>query len=339
MPLHLPVNLRRRLFYITAAAVLVSGVGAAVKPTPETTSGERSAAGAKSAAAATVDSTDTVGAEATLLAAVPAAAAAKSEPEEADEAEPQPKVTTYTVEAGDTIEGIATRFGLETETLLMVNDLYADDLLQIGQELQIPAMDALVYEVAEGDTLWGVADAFDADFHEIVSANPDINADALQPGDILLVPGGTPPSRQRTMVASRGGGRSPAASGTLAWPAYAELTDWFGGRVHPVLGYWHMHDGIDIGVGWGTPVGAAAPGTVTHAGWDGGYGITVQIDHGDGVVTMYAHLSEVAVGYGDWVDTGDLIGYSGDTGNSTGPHLHFSVIVWGTPVDPLDWLP
>lgn len=339
--MHLPVKLRRRIFYVTAAAVLVSGIGVAARPDAQpATSSEPKAA--SEASASTVTAPDAVGAEAALLAAVPGAAAAadEAEPEVAQEAEPQLKVTTYTVTDGDTIEAIAQRYGLETETLLMANDLYEDDLLQIGQELQIPAIDGLVYTVAEGDTLWGVADAFSADFNEIVDANPDINADALQPGDVLLVPGGTPPSRRvGTMVASRGGERTPSVSGTLAWPAYGEITDWFGGRVHPVLGYWHLHDGLDIGAGWGSPVGAAAAGTVTHAGWNGGYGITVQIDHGDGVETMYAHLSEVTVGYGEWVETGDLIGYVGDTGNSTGPHLHFTVIVGGSPVDPWEWLP
>ena len=343
--MHLPTSVvRRRVFATALAALVVSGVGVAVRPqalpaaTPEQAGSEDSAA-AEYTPDMFYGPILPVGAEAVVTQKLAPAAKGESEPEP-DEEQPAPKVTTYTVVEGDTIEAIAQRYGLSTETLLYVNAMYADDILQIGPELLIPAMDALVYTVVEGDTMWGVADAFDADFDAIVAANPDVNADALQPGDILFVPGGTPPSR-RTMVASRSGGsRTPAATGTFAiWPVYDMVTDWFGWRTHPVTGVWHLHDGIDINAPTGTPVAAVASGTVTTAGWLGGYGYAVKVDHGDGIMTMYAHLSEVAVSPGEWVDTGDIIGYSGNTGNSTGPHLHFTVLVWGEPVDPWGWLP
>lgn len=341
--LHLPTPaFRRRVFATALAALLASGVGMAARPqavpaqAPEQAGPDDSAsqdnqvASSGSAAPAEAESAE-------LEKGAPAALA-EAEPEPEEE-QPKPKVIKYTVVEGDTIEDIARRYGVSTETLLYVNDMYADDILQIGQELLIPTMDALVYTVAEGDTMWGIADAFSADFDEIVAANPDVNADALQPGDILFIPGGTPPSR-RTAVASRGGSRTPAATGTFEiWPVSANVSDWFGWRVHPVTGVWHLHDGIDLDASYGTPVAAVASGTVTTAGWLGGYGNAVKIDHGDGIMTMYAHLSEVAVSPGEWVEAGELIGYVGSTGNSTGPHLHFTVLVWGEPVDPWGWLP
>lgn len=341
--MHLPASVfRRRVFATALAALVASGVGMAARPQAVPASTPEPSEPEDTAEAAYTPETfygPPVPEGVEALAALKRAPAAEAEAAGAEEQQPRPKVITYTVVEGDTIEEIALRHGVSTETLLYINDMYADDILHIGQELLIPTMDALVYTVVEGDTMWGVADAFDADFDEIVAANPDVNADALQPGDILFVPGGTPPSR-RTMVASRGGSRTPAATGSFAiWPVWGEVTDWFGWRVHPVTGVWHLHDGIDLNAPTGTPVAAVAPGTVTTAGWLGGYGYAVKVDHGDGIMTMYAHLSEVAVSPGEWVETGEIIGYSGSTGNSTGPHLHFTVLVWGEPVDPWGWLP
>jgi len=99
-----------------------------------------------------------------------------------------------------------------------------------------------------------------------------------------------------------------------------------------------MHEGIDIAVGYGTPIGAASAGTVIYCGWMGGYGNLVVIDHGGGLATAYGHQSSIATGCGQPVSRGQIIGYVGSTGHSTGPHLHFEVRVNGAPVDPLGYL-
>jgi murein DD-endopeptidase MepM/ murein hydrolase activator NlpD len=99
-----------------------------------------------------------------------------------------------------------------------------------------------------------------------------------------------------------------------------------------------MHEGIDLGAAYGTPIHAAAAGTVIYAGWMEGYGNLVIIDHGGGLATAYGHQSSIAVANGQSVSQGQVIGYVGSTGHSTGPHLHFEVRVNGAPVDPLGYL-
>ncbi|MDX6438508.1 MAG: hypothetical protein QOF45_1091 [Gaiellaceae bacterium] len=123
----------------------------------------------------------------------------------------------------------------------------------------------------------------------------------------------------------------PSAAG-LIWPVQGVLTSGFGWR------WGRLHAGIDLAVGVGTPVVAAAAGTVILAGWLGGYGNLVVIDHGNGMATAYGHNTSVTVGVGQSVSQGQLIAYSGSTGHSTGPHVHFEVRINGTPVDPLGYL-
>jgi murein DD-endopeptidase MepM/ murein hydrolase activator NlpD len=125
--------------------------------------------------------------------------------------------------------------------------------------------------------------------------------------------------------------QTPSASG-FVWPVSGPVVSGFGMR------WGRMHEGIDIAVGFGTPVHAAASGAVIHAGWLGGYGNLVVIDHGNGLATAYAHNSSLAVSVGQSVTQGDVISYVGSTGHSTGPHMHFEVRVNGAAVDPLGYL-
>ncbi|HEY3374689.1 MAG TPA: peptidoglycan DD-metalloendopeptidase family protein [Candidatus Aquicultor sp.] len=129
-----------------------------------------------------------------------------------------------------------------------------------------------------------------------------------------------------------------ASGGGLMWPVSAPITSGFGWRMHPVLGYARFHSGVDLGAPYGTTVGAAQGGTVIMAGWYGGYGNAVIIDHGGGISTLYGHNSSLLVGVGQVVAKGQGIAISGSTGLSTGPHVHFEVRQNGNPVDPLGYL-
>lgn len=127
------------------------------------------------------------------------------------------------------------------------------------------------------------------------------------------------------------------ATGSMTWPCSGSLSSPFGWRIHPIFGVRKMHTGIDIGAGYGTPIRAADGGRVIYASWMSGYGNTIIVDHGGGISTLYAHQSQIAISGGP-VSRGQVIGYVGSTGYSTGPHLHFEVRINGNPVDPMGYL-
>jgi murein DD-endopeptidase MepM/ murein hydrolase activator NlpD len=138
--------------------------------------------------------------------------------------------------------------------------------------------------------------------------------------------------RQAQSVSSYSAGDSTPSAAGFIWPVNGPVVSPFGWR------WGRMHEGIDIAVGYGTPIRAAASGRVVYAGWMSGYGNLVAIDHGGGISTAYGHQSSIAVGVGQVVSQGATIGYVGCTGHCFGPHLHFEVRVNGSPVDPLGYL-
>jgi murein DD-endopeptidase MepM/ murein hydrolase activator NlpD len=131
-------------------------------------------------------------------------------------------------------------------------------------------------------------------------------------------------------------GRSTEVENGLTMPAQGPITSYFGYRYHPILHFTRFHAGLDIGAPWGSPIVAAGDGRVVGAGWGGGYGREVEIAHGGGLVSLYGHMSQIVAQPGSFVRRGELIGYVGSSGLSTGPHLHFEVRQGGTPVNPLD---
>lgn len=274
-------------------------------------------------------------------------------------AEPPPKIRTYRVQPGDTLSEIAGRFGVRVETILWANSLRSPDRLEVGQELRIPARDGVLHRVVEGDTMWDLARKYGVNTDDIVQANPDVEPGAVGVGDWLLIPGARPlsPSRPRGETTppsgqgpgAGGGGpagpapersESPGAAGKFGlWPLSGRITSGFGWRINPVTRRRSFHDGVDIAVPVGTPVRAVADGTVVYSGWLGGWGRTVKIDHGNGIVTRYSHLQTTLVQPGARVRAGQEIALSGNTGVSTGPHLDFGVYRGEEPLNPLPWLP
>lgn len=169
---------------------------------------------------------------------------------------------------------------------------------------------------------------------------------AVQIGDLLYA-GLSRDGKPRTELVRTGDGmfldalddgsasRSPTETLALGMPvANGHETSGFGLRRHPILGYVRMHDGIDYGAPFGSPIYAVADGTVSYAGWRGGYGNFVMLNHGGGVTSGYGHMSRLAVSPGQGVQRGQVIGYVGSSGLSTGPHVHFEVRRGGRPVDP-----
>ncbi len=192
-----------------------------------------------------------------------------------------------------------------------------DELATLRAQQQASRADALAMRKEKRTTLVAV----NQDLEELERQEDQLLAESAQLTGVI--------------VGSSGSG---VGTGHLMWPVQGTLSSPFGWRIHPILGYRKFHTGIDIGVGYGTPIHAADSGTVIYATWMGGYGNVVIIDHGRGISTLYAHQSRLAVGNGTRVARGQVIGYIGSTGLSTGPHLHFEVRLNGNPVDPLGYL-
>ena len=245
-------------------------------------------------------------------------------------------VITYTVQAGDTVEGIAIMFGIQPETIMWSNSAVEDapDYLQIGQELVILPVNGVYHAVAKGDTLESIAKKYKATIESItgVSFNnlqpPDYR---IEPGMKLIVAGGEKPYVPKVVTAYAGSVPQGArGTGRFQWPVLGTLTQ----------GFWWGHRALDLGAATGSPVYAADGGFVSFAGWtDIGYGNLIVIDHANGYATYYAHLSGFRVYAGRSVQRGQLIGVVGSTGNSSGPHLHFEIRYNYGLLNPRSYLP
>jgi murein DD-endopeptidase MepM/ murein hydrolase activator NlpD len=140
--------------------------------------------------------------------------------------------------------------------------------------------------------------------------------------------------RSEWMDAAHADQPAPVSAG-MTWPVAGHITSYFGYRYHPILHFTRFHAGVDFGASWGSPIVAAADGQIAAAGWAGGYGRQVRIAHGGGLVTSYSHMSSIVASPGSYVRAGQVIGYVGSSGLSTGPHLHYEVLRSGVPVNPL----
>lgn len=244
---------------------------------------------------------------------------------------PEHNLQTYVVERGDTPGGIAERFGIQPETILGGNPLLSEEsnLLQTGVELIILPIDGVLHDVQPGDTLESLANLYGIPEEDIIAYEPN-NLEfpyRLYPETQIMVPGAvrelfvwTPPDLSSVGGTSReGSGVRPlvVGTGTFIFPV--------GSRNYTQY-FWYGHPGVDIGLAEGSPVYAADTGTVTYAGWNiYGYGNLIVVNHGNGYETFYAHLNGFNVVPGQIVTQGQIIGYSGNTGRSSGPHIHFEI--------------
>ncbi|GBD29245.1 Murein hydrolase activator NlpD [bacterium HR32] len=241
---------------------------------------------------------------------------------------------SYRVTEGDSLWEIARRFGTTVEAIAAANELSDADFLRPGQVLQVPVGRAAEvassgparYTVRPGDTLWAIALKTGVRVEALAAAN-GIQGDRLRVGQRLVIPvPGSAAARRITPLRTR-------STVAYLWPARGVITSRFGMR-------WRRHhNGVDIAAPRGTPIYAARAGRVVRAGWYGGYGLVVVLDHGDGMETWYGHASRILVRVGQRVERGEAIARVGCTGACTGPHVHFEVRVRGQPVDPLRYLP
>lgn len=235
----------------------------------------------------------------------------------------------YEVRAGDTLWGLARRWGVEPGAIAVANGMREDAVLYPGQRLIIPSSGMMLHRVVPGDTLWSLALRYHVSVERLASVNRIADPAALAVGSELIIPGDvavpTLLSGEK-LWAARGLGSS------LVWPLVGEITSFFGARSG------EFHHGIDIAGDYGDPVRAADQGEVAFVGEMPYYGYTVVLDHGLGEQTLYAHLEEALVRAGEPVDRGEIIARVGSSGRATGPHLHFEVRVNNKAVDPLPYL-
>ena len=242
---------------------------------------------------------------------------------------------TYTVEAGDTALSIAARFGLEEDTVLFNNfDIHDPDHLNVGQALVLPPVDGLVYTVQTGDAFSNLMQNFQADESLTLAwpANGINSPSQIYAGQALLLVQGSA-SIASGSITSSGAAAVAWTMPEFRWPlGYDRISDPFGTSRANSYGY---HTGTDFVAAVGTIVGSTWSGQVSVATWGPSYGNWVEIDHGGGYKSRYAHLDEIWVWEGQWVDVNEFIGTVGNTGSSSGAHLHFEIIINGQPVDPL----
>lgn len=176
---------------------------------------------------------------------------------------------------------------------------------------------------------------YDKQYDEMMAASEQI-AKLIQQSKYKPPPSPSTPSSGSSYSESYNA--APSSSGGMIWPISGPITSPFGWRTHPIFGSQRFHSGLDIGGDYGMEIHAAKAGVVSHAGWIGGYGNTVMIDHGGGIVTLYGHNQSLNVSVGQQVSQGQVIAFCGSTGNSTGPHCHFEVRLNGEPVSPYNYL-
>ena len=284
---------------------------------------------------------------------------------------------TYKIKKKDTIPAIAKRYGIKQDTILINNKDALNNKLKIGDTITFPSIDGLYYKLEKNDTLAKIAKKYGISVVDIVDYN-NINPKKLKAGSTIFLKGvtlqkykdvegrliaaqqakedkkknkekekekppkgakGSAPPPPPTPQDDDDGGRSAAYSGAgFAYPVrYAGVSSPFGNRFHPVLKRYILHTGVDL-VAKYVPLRAAKSGVVTFAGNMSGYGKIIIIRHDNGYETRYAHLSVISTNVGEHVNQGDLIGKTGNSGRTTGAHLHFEIRQNGVPKNPMKYL-
>lgn len=245
---------------------------------------------------------------------------------------PEHTFERYVVERGDTPNGIAERFSIEPETLLGGNPQLSQEasLLQTGVELIILPINGVLHDVQPGDSLESISEQYGIPVEDIIAYEPNKLEFPyrLYPETQIMVPGAvrelfvwTPPDLSSVLgrTSREGSGVAPiiVGTGTFRFPVNSRNFTQF---------YWYGHPGVDVGLPEGSPVFASDTGTVTFAGWNiYGFGNLIVVNHGNGYETFYGHLSSINVVPGQIVYQGNVIGATGNSGNSSGPHIHFEI--------------
>jgi len=230
----------------------------------------------------------------------------------------------HILQRGDNISKLAITYGLNQDSIISTNNINNSRSLPAGRPLKIPNQDGILHTVRNGETLSSIATRYNADKEAIQIAN-ELFSEKVVNGTNLFIPGAR---LDRIRLAEINGD-------LFIWPVYGTITSFYGNRRNPFnRSQWQFHNGIDIRARTGTPIRAAMAGRVSSAGYDSVYGNYVIITHHSGYRTLYGHMSVIRTRVGAYVAQGERIGDVGNTGRSTGPHLHFTVYKNGSTVNP-----
>lgn len=238
------------------------------------------------------------------------------------------QISLYVVRDGDTLSEIAKMFKVTPNTIIWANDLGRNPTLQKDQKLVILPISGIKYTFKKGDTIKGVVLKYKSDLNEVLQYNDITLSTVIMPGDIIIIPDAEPTidtsSTKKTIFSKKYATNLVHDSDGPYYPGY---------YIRPIEGGYesqglHGYNAVDLAAPLGTPIHAAASGTVIASmtgGWNGGYGNHVIIVHSNGTQTLYAHTQKNFVKVGDYVEQGQLIAKLGNTGKSTGPHVHFEI--------------
>lgn len=237
--------------------------------------------------------------------------------------------TSYRIRKGDMIGVIAEKYGVSQDTLISVNKIRATRSIQIGQNIKIPSLDGILYSVKkDGETAESIAEKYEVPVDHVSKVNKIAHTASLSAGQSIFVPGAELDWITRQEI-NGDLFRKPIRG-------YYRISSYYGWRPSPFSGRRQFHGGIDMACGRGTPIYAAMEGTIVVRGWSNVYGNYIIVQHHSGYRTLYGHMSAFSKKFvkGSYVRTSDVIGYVGSTGQSTGPHVHFTVFKNGRMVNP-----
>jgi len=240
---------------------------------------------------------------------------------------------SHTAKQGETLQSIASAMGVTVRDLRADNQIYGTDAPAAGRVLYA-AKNGIVHTIKRGQwRLSDIATTYGVTADAIAKANGIAVTASLYAGARLLIPGASSAFWDKVSALSKN------KTSQFIWPLEAEVVSTYGWRTHPVLGIRQHHDGIDLDVPEGTTVYASAGGEVYFYGEQPGYGNVLILEHDGGFYTLYGHLKSSLVSKGQYVEKGQKIALSGNTGISSGPHLHFELRNGEFPVDPISFLP
>jgi murein DD-endopeptidase MepM/ murein hydrolase activator NlpD len=231
------------------------------------------------------------------------------------------RVKVHTVESGETLWDIAHKHSLNIDSLIGANNISNMNSIKPGQEFKVLPIKGILYRVSPGESLGSIASKFKIKKETIMKDNNLDNPSNLKIDQELILRGAKPEFSYRDRLDQK-----------FMYPINTRITSYYGPR------WGRIHEGIDFAAPMGSPIKAVSSGRVVYSGWANGYGYVVIVEHQKGLRTLYAHNSKLLVRVGESVGRGEVISRSGNTGNSTGPHLHFEVQVNGRPENPLDYI-